>query len=73
LAAEVLAAFIFVGLPLLVASASVLTRLRSSRRKQVVIWVAAAALSIATLLPFIVVWLGWSTTTFEEHRFVVGE
>jgi uncharacterized membrane protein len=72
LCAEILAVFLFFWLPLLLASLSLLTRLRRSRNGQVTLWVVAVVVTFAALAPFLVIWMGGGTTTIEEHRFVVG-
>lgn len=64
--------WVFLGAPVVVALASLATRLRRSRGKQVTIWVVAVVVTIITALPLLAVWFGWSTTTIDEHRFVVN-
>lgn len=69
----VAAVWIYPGAPLLVATLSLFTRLRTSRRQQIILWGLAAVLTLAVFMPLIIVWLGWSTTSVEEHKFIVGE
>lgn len=64
-------AWVFIGAPLLVAFSSRFTRLGQSRGRQVTLWVIAAAITLYNLTPLLFIWLGLSTTSVEEHRFVV--
>ncbi|GGM38141.1 hypothetical protein [Microbacterium saperdae] len=63
--------WVFLGAPLVVALASLFTRLRRDRGKQISIWVIAGIVTIFTTLPLLVIWLGLSTEHVDEHRFVV--
>ncbi|WP_156122638.1 hypothetical protein [Microbacterium hominis] len=65
--------WIYPGAPLVAAALSLFTRLRTSRRRQIILWALAAVLTLAVFMPLIIAWLGWSTTSVEEHRFIVGE
>ncbi len=55
------------GAPLLVAAASLATRLRPDRKKQLALWIIAGLLSLVMLLPLIVIWMGWSSTSYVDH------
>ncbi|MDF2665658.1 MAG: hypothetical protein K0R81_1508 [Microbacterium sp.] len=67
IAGTVLVSFAFVGAPLIVAASSLLTRLRTEKRKQITLWIVAAVLSILTLLPFLVIWFGGAGSSFSDH------
>lgn len=65
-------AWVFIGAPLLVAFSSRFTRLGQSRGRQITLWVIAAAITLYNLVPLLIIWLGLSTTSVNEHRFIVG-
>ena len=64
--------WVFLGAPLVVAAASLLTRLRRERGKQLSIWVIAIVATVFAVFPLLMIWLGLSTDYVEERRFTVG-
>ena len=69
IALEVLAAAVFLGLPLVVAGVAMTTRLRESKNRKLVLWILAGVLTVIGLTPFVLNWLGLSEFSTVQTTF----
>ena len=62
IALEIFASAVVPGLPLVVAGVAMATRLRESKKRKLALWILAGVLTAIGLAPFVLNWLGLSST-----------